>query len=784
MIRRIMKSNTAIPVKLPAIGERVHMVGVCGAGMTPLAIAMKSAGWRVTGEDKLWPGEVERWLLAALIDRVASGSIPEGTALVIVSSAVGAGHAVWDEARGLGVPVVRRGEALAALVADRPLIAVAGSHGKTTTTAMLATALGQAGIAHDYLLGALFADGETPPARWNGEGPVIAEIDESDGTIEGFSPEILVCVNIDWDHCDQYESGAAIEAAFGGLAKRTRRTIFFCADCRASSEVFANHTAAERLSFGRGGDYRLVKAITMEASRQNLQLAGRFDDHQATVQAGGDFNAINATAALATAAHVGAKSVEGLLASFPGVMRRQAEIPSREGVTVIEDYAHHPAEIQALMDLMESRRSTRIVAIFQPHRFSRTAQFKKEFAQTLSRADRVFLLDVYSAGEAEVPGGSSAEILKEFKDIDGAPPAELLNDLAAAPERISTETRDGDLLVFVGAGDIDGVARATASRLREIPYLEGNERESILRALENRLSSETLVRSREPLGPKTTIRVGGEAEFYAEPASAADLQSLVVAARVAGIPIHVLGRGSNLIIPDDGVRGLVIRLQHEHWRRFVCIGPGRYWAGSGLRLKELCGVACRMGESGFEFLEGIPGTVGGALRMNAGAMGGWIFDLVEQVHYLTLDGRLHIQQGNAMHVAYRNCAELEDAIALGAVLRAAAVEESDQIRDRIVTYQKRRHESQPREPSAGCIFKNPQGDSAGHLIDELGLKGTRVGDAEVSKVHGNFIVNRGHATGADVIELVRRVRAVVREKREIDLEPEVLLYGREWKEVL
>jgi UDP-N-acetylenolpyruvoylglucosamine reductase len=137
-----------------------------------------------------------------------------------------------------------------------------------------------------------------------------------------------------------------------------------------------------------------------------------------------------------------------------------------------------------------------------------------------------------------------------------------------------------------------------------------------------------------------------------------------------------------------------------------------------------------------------------------------------------------------MHVAYRHCAELHDAMALGVLLRPAAQADTEAISRQIDVYRRKRHETQPREPSAGCIFKNPAGNSAGRLIDEAGLKGERVGDAEVSAVHANFIINRGHATGSDVIALMRRVRARVREARGVELEPEVLLYGKKWEEVL
>jgi UDP-N-acetylenolpyruvoylglucosamine reductase len=170
--------------------------------------------------------------------------------------------------------------------------------------------------------------------------------------------------------------------------------------------------------------------------------------------------------------------------------------------------------------------------------------------------------------------------------------------------------------------------------------------------------------------------------------------------------------------------------------------------------------------------------------MNAGAMGGWMFDVVEQVQLMTLSGEVKVLERAKMHVNYRHCAELYHTIALGALLRPVAQADAISVTRQIDVYRRKRQESQPREPSAGCIFKNPPGSSAGRLIDESGLKGERVGDAEVSPVHANFIINRGKATGAEVLELVRRVRARVREVKGVELEPEVLLYGKSWKDVL
>lgn len=170
--------------------------------------------------------------------------------------------------------------------------------------------------------------------------------------------------------------------------------------------------------------------------------------------------------------------------------------------------------------------------------------------------------------------------------------------------------------------------------------------------------------------------------------------------------------------------------------------------------------------------------------MNAGAMGGWIFDLIEAVEFLTSDGEVHYWEKARFHTTYRQCVELKDAVATGALFVSDKVERDESIRRRMDAYGDKRKESQPREPSAGCIFKNPEGGHAGKIIDELGLKGSRVGAAEVSKVHGNFIINRGGASSCEVLELIREIRHKVKEARGIDLEPEVLLVGKRWEDVL
>jgi UDP-N-acetylenolpyruvoylglucosamine reductase len=293
--------------------------------------------------------------------------------------------------------------------------------------------------------------------------------------------------------------------------------------------------------------------------------------------------------------------------------------------------------------------------------------------------------------------------------------------------------------------------------------------------LAGRLSPETVLRRDEPLARRTTLRVGGPADIYVEPASEDDLATVLSFCSERKLPWFILGRGSNLLVKDGGFRGVVICLVHSYFSRIEVEGE-RLRCGAGAKLKAVAVEAKRRALTGLEFLEGIPGSVGGALRMNAGAMGGATFDVVESVRLMDSAGHVEERPARELAPKYRSCAVLKDHVALRAVLlgKPGAREEIEQ---RMNEFSRKRWGSQPAAPSAGCMFKNPLTIPAGKLIDELSLKGTRVGGAVVSAEHGNFIVNDGTATAQDVLELIELIRRRAREARAIELETEVEVVG-------
>jgi UDP-N-acetylenolpyruvoylglucosamine reductase len=289
------------------------------------------------------------------------------------------------------------------------------------------------------------------------------------------------------------------------------------------------------------------------------------------------------------------------------------------------------------------------------------------------------------------------------------------------------------------------------------------------------VASETIIRCNEPLAKRTTLRVGGPADLYVEPASEKDLSAVLSFCHQHTLPFFLLGRGSNLLVRDGGLRGAVICLFQSFFSRIEVTGQ-ELRCGAGARLKAVAVEAKRNNLAGLEFLEGIPGSVGGGLRMNAGAMGGAMFDVVNSIRYMEFSGQIQERLITEIEVKYRSCPMLKHNIALGAVLRGSPGVRA-MIEQRMNEFSRKRWESQPAAPSAGCIFKNPLTIPAGKLIDELGLKGTRVGGAFVSSEHGNFLVNDGTATAQDILDLIEVIRSRARSERGIELETEVEIIG-------
>jgi len=744
--------------------RRIHLIGVAGSGMSGIAGLLLALGHQVSGSDKVDTVEVKRLQSLGLDFHTPQRAEDVVDAqLVIYSSAIREGNAAYDAAMRLGKPMVRRAEALAALALGKKGILVAGMHGKTTVSAMTAHALRAAGVHPSHYVGA-----EIPilgtNARWDAGGEYfVAEGDESDGTIVLYHPEHTIVLNIEPEHLDHYADLAAIDAAFARLLDQTAGKIFYCADDPGAVRVCARRPNA--VSYGKTGTYSCADirssgfASTFSFRREGVELA------RVTLNVPGEHNVVNATAVLALAAELGLdieKCAAGL-ESFRGARRRFEVVYSSDDYLLIDDYGHHPTEIAAVVRAAREAGRQRVLLLFQPHRYTRTRALRDEFGRALALADAVVVTDVYAASEVPIPG-VSGQMLAEAATESGCAHASYAAVRVQAGLEAGRLLRPGDLLVTLGAGNIHEQGATLARDLQTLEKLRAAMGPGVARLY-------------EPLAKHTTMRVGGPAQFWLEPETEEGFGELVRTAHEAGIPFMVIGRGSNLIVRDGGLRGAVVRLRRGVFGEFAVEGDA-IRAGVGVRLKALSGAAITAGLGGFEWMEGIPGDVGGCLRMNAGAMGVEAFDQVVSMRYADQEGNILEKTPRELEVHYRSVPLLRTNYALSALFRGEKSTPAE-VERRTRDYSAKRKASQPAGASAGCIFRNPDGGKAGQLIDASGLKDCRVGAARVSDVHANFILNEGGATASEVLALVEQVRAEVLKKQGVRLETEVQIIGEE-----
>jgi UDP-N-acetylenolpyruvoylglucosamine reductase len=404
-----------------------------------------------------------------------------------------------------------------------------------------------------------------------------------------------------------------------------------------------------------------------------------------------------------------------------------------------------------------------VVAIFQPHRYTRLATFLGGFAEALRQADRVVLLPVYAAGEKMLEGAGLPQLASKITELGGA--VEVAGSMAECRSILGKIWEEGDLFLVMGAGDVTQLARKMAHEF------------GTFRKVRDLVKTEGVVRWYEPMQKHTTIRIGGPAQVWFEPETEEALGRVVELCGKEGIPLTVVGRGSNLLVRDGGIGGVCVHFGQPGMSRIDVVG-GKIRAGAGARLKQIVAVAKANGIMGLEFMEGIPGALGGAMRMNAGAMESWTFETVESVRVMNRQGKVSEVAREEFEVKYRKVPRLVEDIAVGAVLHGKPGN-PEEIAEKLKRYSRKRWDSQPAAPSAGCIFKNAEKIPAGKLIEELGLKDTSVGGARISPVHGNFIVNQGGAKAVDVLALMDQVQARARTDRGIDLEPEVIVVGED-----
>ncbi|MFZ8926025.1 MAG: UDP-N-acetylmuramate--L-alanine ligase [Candidatus Nanopelagicales bacterium] len=457
---------------------RVHLIGIGGAGMSALARLMLAQGVPVSGSDAK-----ESRRLAALRALGAQVHVGHGiecldgepaASVVVASTAIPPTNPEVVEARRRGLPVWTRAEALNAVMAGREPIAIAGTHGKTTTTSMVTVALQACGEDPSFAIGSeLQSSG--PNAHWGRGPPFVVEADESDGSFLAITPKVAVVTNVEADHLDHWADLASIEDAFVRFCVATKDVdgvAVLCADDPGARRV-ADRARAEGVrvvTYGQAADadVRIADPVARERGWSFAVVDHGVRRGTASLQVPGLHNALNAVAAWTVASVLGAPVAEAAegLAEFTGTQRRFELRGQVDGIRVYDDYAHHPTEVEVtLRAAREVAGEGRVVVAFQSHRYTRTSVFARDFGVALGLADEVIVLEVYSAGEQPIPG-ASGEVIAAAVPL-AAERVHFEPSWAQVPRVVAERARPGDVVLTMGAGDVGLLAPEIVELLRE-----------------------------------------------------------------------------------------------------------------------------------------------------------------------------------------------------------------------------------------------------------------------------------------------------------------------------
>ena len=445
---------------------RVHFVGIGGSGMSGIARIMASRGAEVSGSD-LQDSSTLNGLrsLGATIHIGHSRANIKNADLVIKSSAIPASNPELEEAQSRGIPILERAAALAQLMIGTRSVAVAGTHGKTTTTSMLTVALQHSGLDPSFAIGATVSNSGTNAHQGSGN-TFIVEADESDGSFTAYKPLGAIITNIELDHVDNFATLAQIDQIFDDFVGTIRPDGFLvlCIDdpgaLRLMERMKKKGSSISIATYGidSDADLRLDRILLQPKSAEaRISYKGRVLG-QMELAITGRHNLLNASAALLAGLELGANAndlIKGL-ALFSGARRRFEIKGISKGITVIDDYGHHPTEIKATLESARIyAQSGRVLTVFQPHRYSRTQVFASEFAKALSASDYTYLLEIYPASEKEIPGVSSLLISKEMASSNHS----YQPSMPEVVEAVAKMAKSGDLILTLGAGDVSSLGK-------------------------------------------------------------------------------------------------------------------------------------------------------------------------------------------------------------------------------------------------------------------------------------------------------------------------------------
>jgi UDP-N-acetylmuramate--alanine ligase len=456
---------------LPTAMDRPHFIGIGGAGMSGIAKILAQRGAKVAGSDARDSATAEALRALGVTVHIghAAGHLADDASCVVVSSAIRQDNPELARAAELGIPVVHRSDALAALMTGLRPIAVAGTHGKTTTTSMLAVSLAELGLEPSYAIG---GDLDAPGSNaLHGAGDIfVAEADESDRSFHKYAPEVAIVLNVELDHHANYASMDEIYESFATFAGRVvpGGTLVISADHEGARELTRRLAGSVRtVTYGEAEDADVrVLSVTAQGLKSEVTVLLDGDELTFAVSVPGRHYAHNAVAALTAGVALGIPAAElaAALAAYTGVKRRLQLKGEAAGVQVIDSYAHHPTEMTADLEAMRAAAGdARILVLFQPHLFSRTQELGAEMGRALALADASVVLDIYPAREDPLPGVTSA-LITGAAEAAGAD-VTAVHDKVQAPSVVAGMARPGDLVLTMGAGDVTDLGPLILDRL-------------------------------------------------------------------------------------------------------------------------------------------------------------------------------------------------------------------------------------------------------------------------------------------------------------------------------
>ncbi len=744
-------------------GKRIHIIGIGGTGMSPIAIVLSEMGAIVSGSDRSHSDIISvlenkgiRVVIGHSADNLDSPDI------VLYSSAIPQSNPELTAAHQLGVQTLRRSEFLDQMLAGRDVIAIAGTHGKTTTTGITAWIFSAAGKNPGFIIGSTPANLKTNAANGGAEDFII-EADEYDNMFLGLTPCISALTIVEHDHPDCFPTEQAYFDAFRSFLSRTRAdgTIVFNADDDKQSALTESaRTAAKRVSYGTSAaaDYRISEIMLNENGCYGFTFTetGTNTMHRVELHFPGRHNVFNAAAALTICALKEMDLSKTILSlqQFQGISRRFEISAEWNDMMVIDDYGHHPTEIKTTLEgARTAYADRRLWALWQPHTFSRTQALLDAFCHAFAAADRLLVTNIYASREKLTAFG--------FEDLKNAvrnccPDALFAESNADAVQILTDAIQPGDVIITFSAGDANQIAPEAVQRLRT----------------QNLRRIESHIQRNVPISAYSNALCGGPAAelFIAE--NLTDLSDLLVHCQTTGRKVKVAGGLSNVLFSDRGYDGLLIINRASGFQTRKMGEKTLVTVESGMGFAEFVRRCASLNLTGIEWGTRIPGSVGGALYGNAGAYGGDIASVIKTVRILTADNHTVDLNADQMKYAYRSSG-LKDGTLRGTILSGTfELKSGDPAEIRAAMdeiHQKREKFNFGIGGSLGSIFRNPQGNYAGKLITECGLRGKRIGNVQISDFHGNIFITSPGVKSAEFAELVELARSEVKKQFGIDL---------------